>query len=203
MKKRIVTLATLVGAVAPVVALAPKASRRRGDVPDLSSAVDACRASGRDGWELVGFATRLVNDTYEHYSAWHLWVSPDRSLERAQGLSLQYNQALAEVLRRLGFDVAVVQSARVRHETPRPWWLAGHVWLRVTIGAHTRDVCAGNGRNRPGDVDFVPVSDVRPFRAISHLGLCTLGVVPVTWTVWRSWITGDHVPAWLYRPFTH
>lgn len=107
----------------PPAALAPESQVRRPEVPDLAAAVALCRAQEANGWELVDFATRLVNDKYDHYSAWHLWLTPQRSFSQCHGLSLQYNQALAEVLEQLGFEVAVVQAAGcgMRSRGPGGW----------------------------------------------------------------------------------
>lgn len=193
----------LVGFLAPPAVFSPTPQVRRPEIATLEDAVKVCQESELSGWPLVDFATSLVNDKYSHYSAWHLWLTPEQSFAQSQGLSLQYNQALAAILTSLGVELAVVQCARVRQVLPRPWWLAGHVWLKVSINDQTRDVCAGNASNRAGDVDFTPIADVHPFRRISHLTLCTFGAFPVATTVWRAWLRGDQIPSWLYREFSH
>ena len=61
-------------AFTPVVLRAPKpAMNLPRDVRDLHEALEDCLESRLDGWELVDFATRLVNEKFTRYSVWHLW----------------------------------------------------------------------------------------------------------------------------------
>lgn len=166
----------------------------------VDDVVDACRASGLQGWPLVDLATSLVHRMYTRYSCWHLWLSPARSLAAGQGCSTQYNLALAQILRRLGLSVHVVHASRVRMEH-HPWFHTGHTWLQVVCEGRRLDVCASRPGNRAGEVAFVPITEVRPFRRLTHLDT-TLALAPIVvagW--WRSRLQRRPVPRWMYRPF--
>ncbi len=166
----------------------------------VDDVVAACRASGEEGWELVDLATSLVHRMYTHYSCWHLWLSPARSLEAGHGSSNQYNLALAQVLRRLGFRVHLVHASRVRMEH-HPWYHTGHTWLQVDHDGRRLDVCASRPGNRAGEVAFVPITEVRRFGPVSYADNA-LALAPIVIAgVWRSRLTGRPVPRWMYRPF--
>ena len=189
-------------AVLPVVALAPQPQGRGETVAGL---VDSARRSGLTGWELVDHATTLVRDSFDHYSAWHLWEKAERALSHGRGSSPQVNAVLDAVLRRLEFSVEIVHASRVRWEPIRPgvnpWWHTGHVWLRVTHDSETREVCAIGAGNRAGQVNFHPLTEVLPVHAWT-LPAVRLGLLPfVTGQVWRQLLFGDDVPLWLYRDF--
>nr|WP_203569152.1 hypothetical protein [Aestuariimicrobium ganziense] len=188
-------------AAAPVVLKAPPAvPAQPGEPTTLDEVVGRCRDSRLAGWDLVGLAQQLVHDRYTHYSAWHLWQSPQQSFANGRGLSNQYNSALAQVLEELGFEVRRVHAARVRLERA-PWWHSGHTWLKVTHEGRTRDVCASRPSTAPGRVAFVPVTPVRPFTGLTNLNT-TLGLAPfVIEAVWRSLLTREPTPRWLYRRF--
>ena len=188
-------------AVLPVVATAPKATPIAPDgVTTVEETIEACRESGLGGWELVDHATQLVHRKYSHYSCYHWWESPVRSFARSRGQANQYNNVLSRVLKALGFRVRTVHAARVRLQRS-PWWHAGHTWLEVTVDGRTRDVCASRAETRAGEVMFIPVSTVRPFRGLTYLDT-TLGLAPiVTVLTWRSWIERSPLPRWMYRPF--
>lgn len=193
--------ATAVAVLGPVVAAAPRPQVRRPDgVGTIAEAVEACRASGLGGWELVDHATALVHAKYSHYSCYHWWETPAQSFARSRGQSNQYNTALARVLRALGFHVRTVHAARVRLMRA-PWWHSGHTWLRVTVDGRVRDVCASRAENRAGRVLFTPATPVRPFRGLTYVDT-TLGLAPITvLSAWRAWLRREPLPRWMYRPF--
>ena len=180
---------------APVVALAPAP---RGGGVTVADLVKGSRSSGLDGWELVDRATALVHEAFDHYSAWHLWESPETALAHGRGSSVQVNRVLARVLGELGFDVAVVHAARVRFGR-HPWWHAGHVWVRVTIAGDERDVCAMTLGNSAGNVAFTPLTEVRELHSWT-VPAVSVGLAPfVAVQVWRQLLLGDAVPRWMYR----
>lgn len=201
MKRSLALLVGLAGLVAPVVAAAPRPQRRRPQgVATIEDAVEACRASGLEGWDLVDHATALVHAKYSHYSCYHWWETPRQSFERSRGQSNQYNTALARVLRALGFHVRTVHAARVRLSRA-PWWQAGHTWLQVQVDGRVRDVCASREGNRAGAVKFVPVTMVRPFRGLTYVDT-TVGLAPIALlTTWRAWLRREPLPRWMYRRF--
>lgn len=190
------------GALAPVVVRAPRPERVRPEgVETIADAIRVCRASGLQGWALVDRATVLVHEKFTKYSAWHLWETPGEAFRNSRGYCNQYNLALAEVLRGLGFDVTVVHAARVRMGSGRPWWHSGHAWLRVTHEGRVLDVCASSASNRAGVVGFTPVTDPRPFTRLTQLDTPLASVPFVVWTVWDAWRSGRDVPSWLFRDF--
>ncbi|GAA2179298.1 hypothetical protein GCM10009785_05420 [Brooklawnia cerclae] len=200
-------VAGVVGVIAvPVVARAPKpVPNLPRDVRTLDEALDDCLATSLDGWELVDYATRLVNQKFTRYSLWHLWEGSGVAFRNSRGFSDQYNMALGRVLAGLGFEVQVVQAARVRFTPPRPgsapWWVIRHTWLRVTHAGRTLDVCASRADHRAGHVRFAPLSDVRPVYPWSTVDT-RLGLAgPVAYQVWKAWFTGEAVPRWMYRGF--
>ena len=79
----------------------------------------------------------------------------------------------------------------------------GHTWLRVTIEDRTLDVCAGHPQNRPGQVDFLPLTPVRR-ASEAQLFLMQLGMILfVGFLEWRSVLTGTDPPWWSYVPPDH
>ncbi|HEX2858161.1 MAG TPA: hypothetical protein VHO26_11925 [Propionibacteriaceae bacterium] len=190
-------LAALVAAaLAPVVARAPQGSATG---PSPAALADQARATGLSGWALVDDATMRVHRSLAHQSSWHLWYTPAASLRHGQGRDTQYNLALADVLRRLGLEVEVVHAAWVRGLGPQPWFQRGHLWLRVSVDGHTRDVSASHAANRAGRVPFVAESEVQPARPWTPW-VVALGLSPfVVREVWGSMLQRRAPAAWLYR----
>ena len=128
-------------AFTPVVLRAPKpAMNLPRDVRDLHEALEDCLESRLDGWELVDFATRLVNEKFTRYSVWHLWENSGLAFKNSRGFSEQYNLGLARILSGLGYDVQGVHARHVRFEPDRPGtakWRNGHTWLRVSYHGET------------------------------------------------------------------
>lgn len=201
-RKRLLGIAAIVSAATlPVVLRAPRTEPIAPDgVTTIDETIAAARASGLDGWALVDHATQIVHRKYSHYSCYHWWESPEQSFTRSRGQANQYNTVLAKVLKGLGFHVRTVHAARVRLQRS-PWWHSGHTWLEVTIDGRTRDVCASRAENRAGDVRFIPVTAVRPFRGLTYVDT-TVGLAPiVTVLVWKALLKRDELPRWMYRPF--
>lgn len=118
---------------------------------------------------------------------------------RERGYCAQYNGALADVLRHLGFDCRLVHAFRVRM-LGDPSWRMGHVWVRVRIGGEFRDVCAGTPGTGAGAVGFVPLTRVWGFGRAMR-GLTTVGMAPiVAASLVRSAVTGTPRATWLHHP---
>ncbi|MCI1747408.1 MAG: hypothetical protein LKI24_04420 [Acidipropionibacterium sp.] len=166
----------------------------------IDDVVDACRASGEQGIELVDLATSLVHRMYTHYSSWHLWLTPEQSLQDGHGNSIQYNLALAQVLRRLGLTVHPVHASRVRMEH-HPWYHTGHTWLQVELDGRRLDVCASRPGNRAGQVAFVPITEVRPLSRLTRADNVAALAPIVVVSLWRGWLRGRPAARWMYRPF--
>ncbi|WP_420174583.1 hypothetical protein [Luteococcus sp. OSA5] len=199
MSKRTLLLAGAAVLAAPAVITAPRSASER-PASTVEEIVETCRRSGRQGWELVDEATRAVHAAYTHHSLWHLWETPQVSLQRGRGWSAQYNGALAQVLARLGFEVHEVHASRVRGLGRNPWWQAGHTWLRVTHEGRTLDVSASSAQNEAGKVNFVPTTVVRPTRRWTRSAVSAALAPVVAVQAWRQ-LRGAEVPRWLYREF--
>ncbi len=169
-----------------------------GSVRTLGDATRACRASGLAGWPLVSLAQHLVYDKFVFYSCRNLWDTPGLAFRYGMGYCTQYNLALAQLLRGLGFEVQPVFALRIA-STIRPEWRMGHTWLRVTYGGETRDVSAGAAENEPGAVTFRPVTAVHagrpPVLLLTHLGL----IFFAGYLEWRSVLTRTPRPAWMFE----
>ena len=166
---------------------------------EISDVVAACRATGTVGWDLVLDAQRRVHERFTHYSCLHWWENPSSALRNRRGYCSQYNGALAEVLRRLGFAAWTVSARRVA-VTGDPSWRLGHTWVRATVGGSTQDVCAHRADNRPGQVGFVPLTPVRRFGTLTFWAT-TVGMLPLVSIETLSGLLPGRSPApWLYQP---
>jgi hypothetical protein len=168
-------------------------------VENMRDAVNACRQTGLQGWDLVAYAQKLVSHKFAVYSTLNLWDPPNRAFIYGMGYCTQYNLALKNLLRRLGFAPEAVFAMKVRVFDNEAWTM-GHTWLRVTIDGETRAVCAGRIENEPGKVSFVPLSPVRAGHPLTlfltHVGL----IFFVGFLEWRALLTGSQPPDWSYRP---
>jgi hypothetical protein len=166
-------------------------------VVNVKGAVEACRQSGLRGWDLVTFAQQLVAKKFAIYSTLNLWDPPGRAFTYGTGYCTQYNLALRQILRCLGFEVTAVFATKVRVFDNDEWEM-GHTWLRVTVDGETRTVCAGRADNEPGKVHFVPLSAVhrgRPLTLFStHLGL----IFFMGFLEWKALLTRTEPPSWAY-----
>jgi transglutaminase superfamily protein len=162
----------------------------------LAGAASACWRSGAVGWDLVDHASRLVHDRFTTYSVLHVWEQPETAFRRRRGFCTQYNGALAQILRRLGFDAWMVYTPRVRFDDNTEWTL-GHTWVRVRLDGEVRDVCARSAGNRPGSVGFIWLGRVRRLgpvaRAASAAGTATVAFTAVFLARFR----GQGRPRWV------
>lgn len=188
-------------AVAPVLLRAPRAVQAHPDgVHTIRDAIWAGRTSGLSGWELVEFARSLVHRKFTRFSILNLWETPGRAFRNSRGYANQYNGALAEILEGLGFQVARVFATRVRQDI-NPWWRMGHSWLRVTIDGRTLDVCASRADAGPGEVDFIPVTEVLPFRTMTYWNTNNGMILFTVLACWRATLSREPLPRWMYREF--
>jgi hypothetical protein len=156
----------------------PKQSRVSLDgVMTIDDAVEACRRTHLQGWDLVAFAQNLAARKFT-YSRLNTWDTPSRAFERGMGYCEQQALALKKIYDRLGIETRPVFTMRCEFPPkmidgiPSPGGISGHAWLRVRIGDEERDVCSGSVDNKPG---------VRHFEIRSKV---------LTWQPWM-------------RPFTH
>ncbi|MBI4900594.1 MAG: hypothetical protein HY829_08980 [Actinobacteria bacterium] len=144
-------------------------------------------------------AQRAVHERFRDYSCLYWWESAATAFLRRRGYCVQYNTALQLLLEKLDINSCLVHAYRVRLAND-PSWRMGHVWLKVTIDGHTRDVCAGSASLDGVSSRFTPTTPVRGFgpamRSLTNLG--TAGAVlaaRVGATIGRK-----PQPRWLHHP---
>ena len=162
----------------PLLRKLPKQSRVSLDgVTTIDDAVEACKRTHLQGWDLVAYAQNLAARKFT-YSRLNTWDTPSRAFERGMGYCEQQALALKKIYERLGIETRPVFTLRCKFPpkmidgVQSPGGISGHAWLRVRIGGEDRDVCPGSVNNTPGVTNFEILSKVRN---------------------WQSWM----------RPFTH
>jgi transglutaminase-like putative cysteine protease len=156
----------------------PKQSRVSLDgVTTIDDAVEACRRTHLQGWDLVAYAQNLAARKFT-YSRLNTWDTPSRAFERGLGYCEQQALALKKIYDRLGIETRPVFAMRCKFPPkmidgiPSPGGISGHAWLRVRIGDEERDICSGSVNNKPG---------------VTHFEIHSMVLT------WQPWI----------RPFTH
>jgi hypothetical protein len=162
----------------PLLRRLPKQSRVSLDgVTTIDDAVEACRRTHLQGWDLVAYAQNLTARKFT-YSRLNTWDTPSRAFERGLGYCEQQALALKKIYDRLGIETRPVFAMRCKFPPkmidgiPSRGGISGHAWLRVRIGDEERDVCSGSVNNKPG---------------VTHFEIHSMVLT------WQSWI----------RPFTH
>jgi len=164
----------------PLLRRLPKQSRVSLDgVMTIDDAVEACRRTHLQGWDLVAFAQNLAARKFT-YSRLNTWDTPSRAFERGMGYCEQQALALKKIYDRLGIETRPVFTMRCEFPPkmidgiPSPGGISGHAWLRVRIGDEERDVCSGSVDNKPGVTHFEIRSKVltwQPWmRPFTHVG---------------------------------
>lgn len=164
----------------PLLRRLPKQSRVSMDgITTIDDAVEACRRTQLQGWQLVAYAQNLVARKFT-YSRLNTWDTPERAFERGMGYCEQQALALKQIYDRLGITVRPVFSlnckfpAQVIDDVPWAGGITGHAWLRVRIGDEERDACPSSVENRPSVTNFEIPSNVwnwQPWmRPFTHLG---------------------------------
>jgi hypothetical protein len=164
----------------PLLRRLPKQSRVTLDgVMTIDDAVEACRRTHLQGWDLVAFAQNLAARKFT-YSRLNTWDTPSRAFERGMGYCEQQALALKKIYDRLGIETRPVFTMRCEFPPkmidgiPSPGGISGHAWLRVRIGDEERDVCSGSVDNKPGVTHFEIRSKVltwQPWmRPFTHVG---------------------------------
>ena len=145
----------------------------------IDDAVEACKRTQLQGWDLVAYAQNLAAKKFT-YSRLNTWDTPSRAFERGIGYCEQQALALKKIYDKLGiktrpvFCMRCTFPAKVVDGVRWPGGISGHAWLRVRIGDEERDVCPGSVNNTPGVTNFEVHSSVlnwypwlRPF---THVG---------------------------------
>ncbi len=164
----------------PLLRRLPKQSRVSLDrVTTIDDAVEACKRTHLQGWDLVAYAQNLAARKFT-YSRLNTWDTPARAFERGMGYCEQQALALKKIFDRLGIETRPVFAMRSKFPPkmidgiPWPGGISGHAWLKVRIGNEERDVCSGSVNNTPGVTDFEVLSKVRTWqpwmRPFTHVG---------------------------------
>jgi hypothetical protein len=164
----------------PLLRRLPKQSHVSLDgVMTIDDAVEACRRTHLQGWDLVAYAQNLAARKFT-YSRLNTWDTPSRAFERGMGYCEQQALALKKIYERLGIETRPVFTMRCKFPPemidgiPSPGGISGHAWLRVRIGDEERDVCSGSVNNTPGVTQFEIRSKVltwQPWmRPFTHVG---------------------------------
>jgi transglutaminase-like putative cysteine protease len=164
----------------PLLRRLPKQSRVSMDgITTIDDAVEGCRRTHLQGWELVAYAQNLTARKFT-YSRLNTWDTPSRAFERGTGYCEQQALALKKIYDRLGIETRPVFALHCKFP-PKvvdgiPWagGVSGHAWLRVRIGDEDWDVCPGSVNNKPGMTQFEVLSRVltwQPWiRPLTHVG---------------------------------
>ena len=164
----------------PLLRRLPKQSRVSLDgVLTIDDAVEACRRTHLQGWDLVAYAQNLAARKFT-YSRLNTWDTPSRAFERGMGYCEQQALALKKIYDRLGIETRPVFAMRCKFPAKVvdgvlwPGGVSGHAWLKVRIGDEERDVCSGSVDNKPGVTHFEIRSKVltwQPWmRPFTHVG---------------------------------
>jgi hypothetical protein len=164
----------------PLLRRLPKPGRVSMDgITTIDDAVEACRRTRLEGWDLVAYAQHLVARKFT-YSRLNTWDTPSRAFERGMGYCEQQALALKKIYDRLGiasrpvFTLRCKFPAKVVDGVPWPGGVSGHAWLRVRIADEELDVCPGSASNRPGVTHFEILWKARTWhpwlRPFTHLG---------------------------------
>src|SRR6266581_4382738 len=164
----------------PLLRRLPKQGRVSMDgITTIDDAVEACRRTHLQGWDLVVYAQNLAAQKFT-YSRLNTWDTPSRAFERGMGYCEQQALALKKIYDKLGIETRPVFSMRCKFPAKVvdgvhwPGGISGHAWLRVKIGDEERDVCSGSVNNTPGATQFEILSSVlswKPWiRPLTHIG---------------------------------
>ncbi|HXX79740.1 MAG TPA: hypothetical protein VEI53_14700, partial [Ktedonobacteraceae bacterium] len=148
-------------------------------ITTIDDAVEACRRTQLQGWELVAFAQNLAARKFT-YSRLNTWDTPARAFERGMGYCEQQALALKLIYDKLGVETRPVFCMRCKFPgkvVDRVYWpggISGHAWLKVKIGDEERDVCCGSVNNIPGITHFEVLAKVHNWypglRPFTHVG---------------------------------
>ncbi|MGL4831870.1 MAG: hypothetical protein ACRCWS_04715 [Propionibacteriaceae bacterium] len=170
------------------------------ELPTIEAAVAQCRNSGLVGKELVDYAAQLVREHFLVYSIRAPWMTTGLAWAQRRGNAAQYNGCLSEILSELGFAQELVFAARVRTDKENPWWWMNHVWVRVMVEGRNRDICARYSTEL-GSIDFVPVTEVLPWRVQTRITTTAAACVGSAYQQWVCLTDGDPMPEWVEGPF--
>ncbi len=164
----------------PMLRRLPKQGRVSMDgTTTIDEAVEACRHTQLEGWDLVAYAQKLAARKFT-YSRLNTWDTPSRAFERGMGYCEQQALALKKIYDELGIETRPVFCMRCKFPgkvVDGVYWpggISGHAWLRVRIGDEERDVCPGSVNNTPGVTNFEVLAKVMTWypwlQPFTHVG---------------------------------
>ena len=164
----------------PLLRRLPEQSRVSMDgITTIDDAVEACRRTQLQGWDLVAYAQQLAARKFT-YSRLNTWDTPSRAFERGMGYCEQQALALKKIYDGLGIETRPVFAMRCVFPAKTvdgmlwPGGISGHAWLKVKIAGEERDMCPGSLTNTPGVIHFQVLSKVHNWypwlRPFTHLG---------------------------------
>jgi hypothetical protein len=158
----------------PLLRRLPRPGRVSMDgITTIDDAVEACRRTHLQGWDLVAYAQNLAARKFT-YSRLNTWDTPSRAFERGMGYCEQQALALKHIYDRLGIESRGVLAFRCKFPAGGidgmswPGGVTAHAWLRVRIGDKELDVCPGSVNNKPGVTHFEILSQVRTWHPWLH-----------------------------------
>lgn len=141
----------------------------------LHDAVNLCNNSELTGWDMIKYVNFLVNKNMK-YSVEIPFMPYKKAFEIGKGYCVQQAFCVRDILRELGYDVQAVYCRKAFFKDSET--ISGHTWCRVCIDNIEKDVCTCNPNNRPGKVNFVPISQVKKYSGLIAVG-GYLGSIPV------------------------
>jgi hypothetical protein len=85
------------------------------------------------------------------------------AFRRGYGYCIQQAQALAYILRKLGFNADVIQSTRNKFKNGK---IGGHAWVRVLIDGAEKQIDASGGEYDDDTLTFTPLSRVTELKGL-------------------------------------
>jgi hypothetical protein len=141
----------------------------------LHDAVNLCNNSELTGWDMIKYVNFLVNKNMK-YSVEIPFMPYKKAFGIGKGYCVQQAFCVRDILRELGYHVQVVYCRKTLFKDSGA--ISGHTWCRVRIDNIEKDVCTRNSDNRPGKVNFVPISQVKKYSGLIAVG-GYLGSIPV------------------------
>jgi transglutaminase-like putative cysteine protease len=122
----------------------------------IDEAAARLRASGLEGWPLVGAARLLVGERMV-YCRRNSLDPASKAFRRGYGYCQQEAFALRSLLRALGFEAEVVQALHNRFPSGA---MSGHAWVEVTYQGQQRPVDPRYQDPEDGSLQFKTLSPV-------------------------------------------
>lgn len=143
----------------------PRGRRPRLESLTLTQAAQDLRRAHPPGVAQVEAARALVGARMV-YCRRNSFDPYPKAFDRGYGYCQQMALALADLLRRLGYEARVVHCLRNRFEDGK---VAAHAWVRVTLNGEQCDVDPLFWNDEQGAVNFLPLARVMDFTPLWRL----------------------------------